>query len=464
MSSETGPSSSVHPTDNKGKRKRPESPSEDPTSRKVYFPNEFETMSLTQDSIVQGYESSAKAVSQDQSNQGTTKETSSQYPQVPVEPHGAFRRVKAPWPTGESAANHPDRTFDDLDNFRKFLRDSRDEAELAVYLGLQHKHDLRNFALSWPVIKTWIKAPHKQTISLKVEISHLIQDGKELSCIVDPYEIWPQRPQESEEHASLRSTHIMSSDLHNFHRTRRYRGELSAMLELDIPLDNVCHPRPQLISWKNEPNDKFDRCWTILGYVSLIPYMKSWEKALGFFVSSSNKAIIYDSNMPTGTIPRPNHLVIAQQCSSVSLEESANDLAPIQVKVTWDRNRNTLRNMNLCRVLTGIAHNGKVLPPTDPMMTQDPRLCRTGASFRDVIRHMMSCGGYGLNLYDLTMSYRVETDNSYYQMDALRTQWKVVHGIFSHSANTNFVIRVLLDVHDYRNGEVYETTELPPVY
>ncbi|KAF9252342.1 hypothetical protein DTO013E5_1224 [Penicillium roqueforti] len=59
--------------------------------------------------------------------------------------------------------------------------------------------------------------------------------------------------------------YTMSSDLHNFHRTRRYRGELNAMLELDIPLDNIFHPRPQLMSWRNKLDDKFDRYWTILG-------------------------------------------------------------------------------------------------------------------------------------------------------------------------------------------------------
>ncbi|CAI7585468.1 unnamed protein product [Penicillium viridicatum] len=317
-----------------------------------------------------------------------------------------------------------------------FLRDSRDEAELAVYVGLQNKHDLRHFALSWPVIKTWIRAPHHKTHSLKVEINHLIQDGKELTCIEDPYEIWPQRSRESEEHTSLRLTHIMawhlvhmskdideyirSSDLDNWHRTRRYRGELSAMLELDIPLDNIVHPRPQLTSWRNELNDRCDRCWSILG--------------------------------------------LAQQCSSSSPERSTNPIPPMQVKVTWDKNENTHKSADLCRVLTAIMHEGKLLPPTDQMMTQDPRLCRTAASFRDIIRHMMSCGGHGLNVYDMKLSYRSETDNCYYQIDAFRTQWKVLHGVFSDPANSNFVIRVLLDVHDYRNGEIYETTELPPVY
>lgn len=361
-----------------------------------------------------------------------------------------------------------------------FLRDSRDEAELAMYVGLQNKHDLRHFALSWPVIKTWIRAPHKQTHSLKVEINHLIQDGKELPCIEDPYEIWPQRSRESQEHASLRLTHIMawhlvqmskdieeyirSSDLDNFHRTRRYRGELSAILELDIPLDNIFHPRPQLISWRNELNDRCDRCWSILGYISWIPYMKSWEKALGFFVSSENKAATYDSGMPTATRARPNHLRLAQQCSSSSPEGNTKSISPMQVKVTWDRNENTHRNADLCRVLTAVVHEGKLLPPADQMMTQDPRLCRTAASFRDIIRHMMSCGGYGLNLYDMKLSYQSETDNYYYQIDAFRSQWKVLHAVFSDPANSNFVIRVLLDVHDYRNGEIYETTELPPVY
>lgn len=258
--------------------------------------------------------------------------------------------------------------------------------------------------------------------------------------------------------------YIRASDMDNFRHTRRYRGELSAILELDIPQDNIFHPRPQLITWRNELNDRCDRCWAILGYISWIPYMKSWEKALIFFVSSKNKAITYDSRMPTKTKPRPNHLRLAQQCSSSSLESSTNALAPFKVKVIWDRSDNTHRNMNLLRVLTAITHDGKVLPPADQMMTQDPRACRTVASFRDIIRHMMCCGAYGLNLGDMKLSYCARADKCYYEIDAFRSQWKVLQGIFSDQANSNFVIRVLLDVHDHRNGEIYETTELPPVY
>ncbi|CAG7935523.1 unnamed protein product [Penicillium nalgiovense] len=435
-------------------------------------------MPLTHNAIAQGYESPPEGVGQDRFTQGKMSCCCSLFSHHNMKVHGDLWITPEPIEAG--APNHSDHTFDDLGNFRKFLRDSRDEAELAVYLGLRHKHDLRHFALSWPIIKTWLRAPHKQTISLKVEINHLIQDGKEISCIEDPYQVWPERPWESEENTSVRITHIMawhlvqmskdieeytmSSDLHNFHRTRRYRGELSAMLEFDIPLDNIFHPRPQLTSWRNELSDRFDRCWTILGYVSWIPYMESWEKALGFFVSSKNKAIIYDSGMPTGTIPRPNGLRLAQQCSSSRLAEGPKGPAPIQVRVIWDRDQNVHGNMNLCGVLAGIAHEGKVLPPTDQIMTQDPRACNTGASFRDIIRHMMSCGGYGLNLCDMMLSYHVETDNFYYQIDAFRSQWKVLQGVFSDPANSNFVIRVLLDVHDFGNGEVYETTELPPVY
>ncbi|KAJ5951922.1 uncharacterized protein N7479_010335 [Penicillium vulpinum] len=485
MSSEAGPSSSVRSSDDKGKRKRPDSPSQDPTSKKSRDRKLPQRQSVGIDSIkVRRFATASipqiyprKQENDHSLDHGKTspKKILSQYQQVSGKPHGA-----SPWASETSTADYLDRTFDDQGNFKNFLRDSRDEAELAMYLGLEHKHDLRHFALSWPVIKTWIKAPHKQTVSLKVEINHLIQDGKELSCIENPHEIWPQRPRESEDHASLRTIHIMawylirmskdieeytmSSDMHNFHLTRRYRGELSAMLDLDIPLDNVSHPRPQLTSWRNDLNERLDRCWAILGYVSWIPYMKSWEKALGFFVSSKNQAIIYDSKMPTETIPRPNHLGLAQQCSSLSVEKRTQSLPPIQVKVNWDRDRNLRKSINLCHVLTGIAHDGKVLPRTDQMMTQDPRLCRTGASFRDIIRHMMSCGGYGLNLDDLILSYRVETDNCYYQINAFRSQWKILHGVFSDRDNSDFVIQVLLEVHDYRNGEIYETTELPPVY
>ncbi|QQK43969.1 hypothetical protein Pdw03_7870 [Penicillium digitatum] len=468
MSSEASPSG-IRPTDDKGKRKRPESPSQDPESKKSGDIKPPQRQSARIESLKQG-----KANPLDLGDI-SPKGSLSQHPQSHMESHGA-----SPWPTEASAPNHPDQTFDDFGDFRKFLCDSRDEAKLAVYLGLQHKHDLRHFALSWPVIKTWIRAPYKQTNSLKDQINLIIYGSKELACIEDPHEIWPQRPRESEERASLRVAHIMawylvqmskdigeyigSSDLDNFHRTRRYRGELSAILELDIPLDNIFHPRPQLVTWRNELSDKFNRCWAILGYVSWIPYLKSWETALGFFASSKSKAIIYDSGIPTKPKPRPNHLTLSQQCPISSLERRIKAPIPLQVKVAWDRNDNTHRNMNLCRVLTAVARDGKVLPQRDQMMTQDPRACRTGASFRDLIRHMMCCGGYGLNLCDMKLSYCAETENCYYEIDAFRTQWKVLQGIFSDAANSNFVIWVLLDVHDYRNGEIYETTELPPVY
>ncbi|KAJ5496501.1 hypothetical protein N7463_008488 [Penicillium fimorum] len=215
MSSEARPSSGAHPTDDKGKRKRPESPSQDlmpKKSRDVETSQmqsaRINSIKVRRDAAVRIHHIHSKKQEKESSPRSClhiVQGNLCQYPQITEELCGAAR-----WPTEENAVNHPDRTFDDLGNFRKFLRGSRDEAELAVYLGLQDKHDLRHFALSWPVLRTWIMAPHKQIASLKVEINHLIQDGKELSCIEDPYEIWPQRPQESKEDAFLRNTHIMA--------------------------------------------------------------------------------------------------------------------------------------------------------------------------------------------------------------------------------------------------------------
>lgn len=368
-----------------------------------------------------------------------------------------------------------DRTFENLGNWSLFLRDSRDEAELAQYLGLQHKHDLRHFALSWPVIKTWIRAPHEQTSALKGEINRLIQDNKDdFSSIEDPYEVWPQQDQESVEQASVRRTHIMawhllqmskdteeyirSSDVQNFYRTRRFRGELAEILELDMPLDLIFHPRPQLTSWRNELVEKFDRCWTILAYVSWIPYMISWEKTLEYLVSTTTKAIIYDTKMLTSTRPRPSHLGFFQTSS-----QGQNPIVPIQVRVNWERDKNSLEKVGLRHLLAKIAQDGRSFPPTDQILTWDPRQCKRGSSFRDNIRRAMSCSIFGFNLCDMALLYQSDTEHTFYELNTFRIQWKVLKGIFSDPDNSNFVIRVVLDIHDPRNGDIYETTELPPV-
>jgi hypothetical protein len=71
MSSEAGPSA-VYPTDGRDKRKRAESPSHNLRSKKVYLPKYLvlETMLLTHNPIVQGYERPTEGVSRDRVTQG----------------------------------------------------------------------------------------------------------------------------------------------------------------------------------------------------------------------------------------------------------------------------------------------------------------------------------------------------------------------------------------------------------
>ena len=375
-------------------------------------------------------------------------------------------------------AINPHGKFDGAGNWKSFLDDSQDEAKLAVYLGLQHKSDLRHFALCWPVIKTWIRAPRDLTGLKKDEVFQLIQESRELPSIENPEAVWPNRSKDSEQSALLKKKHrlawhliqmskdiaeyIQSSDLENLQLTQKFRRELSAILQHEFPM-SVRHPRPELNPWKSkDPKELIDRCWSILSYVSWIPYLKSWENILSFLTDPRIEALLYDSKIPARVRPRPSHLRLSQQCSSPSPYQSIQAPTPIVVKVSWDPDREFDGKLHLWRQLAVITAEKKQPPRRDQTMTQDPRLCRSAGSFRDIIRRMMDCGIHGFNLNELMLSYRSGEDNCYYQHDALRSQWNVLKEMFSDPDNTNFVLQVVLEVHD-GNGDVYETTELPPV-
>jgi hypothetical protein len=100
--------------------------------------------------------------------------------------------------------------FDSASNWKDFLDDHRDDASLVVYLGLQHKSDLRHFALSWPVIKTWMRAPHDLSGLGKEAVFQLIEESGELSIIEDPEVVWPSHSKDSEQSALLKQEHRMA--------------------------------------------------------------------------------------------------------------------------------------------------------------------------------------------------------------------------------------------------------------
>jgi hypothetical protein len=358
------------------------------------------------------------------------------------------------------------------------LEDSCDEAKLTVYLGLQHKSDLRHFALSWPVIKTWIRASDDLIGLSKDEVYQLIEDSTELPSIEDPETVWPKRPTDSEESALLKSKHriawhliqmskniakyIQSSDQSNQQLTQRYRRELGAILQHDITM-RVRHPRPEINPWKEQnPKELMDRCWSVLSYVSWIPYLKSWEIVLSFLTDPRNEALLYDSKKPERVRSRPSLRRLYEQCYSPSSYNVVEGPAPILVKVVWDREREFDGKQRLWRLLANLVAEKKEIPVRDQIMIQDPRLCRSAASFRDLVRRIMDCGIHGFNLNEMILSYRSEQDNCYYQHDALQSQWNVLRGMFSDPDNKNFVLRVVLQVH-VGGGDVYETTDLPPV-
>lgn len=232
-------------------------------------------------------------------------------------------------------------------------------------------------------------------MALKSQVNDLLQNDKEdFSCIHDPYGVWPQHPQESQEQASLRLAHIMawyliqmskyieenirSSDVHNSERTREFRGELAAVFHFNMPMDELSHPRPQLKSRRNGLNDSFDCCWAILNYKSWIPHMMSWEKKLEYLAHSKKKAIGHGTKSPTVTMPRPNYGMLSQQVSPSSPQQTTIVSAPIQVTVIWNKDQATRLNPELRCAVLGVAADRRTIAASEQVSMWDPRFATRG--------------------------------------------------------------------------------------
>ncbi|KAJ5872228.1 uncharacterized protein N7529_004581 [Penicillium soppii] len=218
---------------------------------------------------------------------------------------------------------------------------------------------------------------------------------------------------------------------------------------------SVHHPRPEPNPWKNDsPKELIDRCWSILSYIPWITYLKLWENVLLFLTGPRNDALLYDRKIPQWVQPRPSLLRLSQLCFSPVPLQSSPATAPLLVKLVWDTDWE-FEGKPLCwRHLATLAVQNINPPKKDHIMTQDPRLCISAASLRDVVRRLMDCGIHGLNLHALTLSYHSREDNCYYHYDALRSQWKVLKGMFSDPDNTNFVLKVVLEAHSGK-GDIF---------
>jgi DNA invertase Pin-like site-specific DNA recombinase len=102
---------------------------------------------------------------------------------------------------------------------------------------------------------------------------------------------------------------------------------------------------------------------------------------------------------------RPEVALTALTITKTTAVLTADTLPPTEVRVIWDRQRKFSGQEELEEVLEKAEEKGETIPTDSQIITQDPRLCQTAASFKDAIRRVYNCQRLGVDIHSLNPTY-----------------------------------------------------------
>lgn len=178
------------------------------------------------------------------------------------------------------------------------------EQKTAAYLGYDDLKDLRRLAMSWPVLKAFLKYRKiSNALSRKAAFRH-IKDAEARFTDVNPDTEWPLGVGDPNNSTSdTRSRHLaalllgLEKDLETFaynpednlKQNNRFRTQFQADLTLQIADGNFEVPGPTIARRDGESRlESTNRCWSLLQYLKHVIQSKAWEKEV--FAGSSYRS------------------------------------------------------------------------------------------------------------------------------------------------------------------------------
>lgn len=372
--------------------------------------------------------------------------------------------------TGKDAINDcPGRPSDPS----TFLETESNEQKTAAYIGYSQVAELRQLAISWPLMKAYPKFDAVCSGLSRKSAFLLILANEDAYTDVNPEEKWPLSDKSDN---IVRSRHIatiliqVERDLKyrfapqgNSAKNNLYRTQFRQKYpSLTVPNFNEECPAPELGPLQKEHRlESINRCWVLLRYMRYCIQAKYWNSRF----SQDGVAVrvsVAQSHIP-GWMREPETILrpaIAPQ-GEVAV---ADNLSPISVKVLWQRNKRFPGYEEFMSLLETAEEKGVAIPNSEFLLPDDhdPRLFKTIFAFKDCLRRLYRCQEIGMDIKRLHLDYIIKSSEEPMHVDILLQDWDETLAIFDDKDFSSFSVKVVFAVFEDSCVSLYESDDPLP--
>jgi hypothetical protein len=377
---------------------------------------------------------------------------------------------------------------------RSFIDIDGNEQQLAAYLGYNDVSQLRLLTMSWPVLNSILIFDKIAKNMNKRSALQLIHDRESDYVNVAMHEVWPISKEDDEatlKHKKSRWLAVILLLLEGDLKRLRYMEGFKYFAQEQIrAIDTYREQNPErtdqfpdvkyaapgtipnpermevtppvLGPYKGEDRlESINRCWHLLKYFRACRAAKGqWSKKF------SPTAIVQRIQVDISHVPDWMKPCEAEEqlpeIPKTKAVVAADALAPIKISIVWDKDEPFDEKDELDAALKTAKGRGIVIPGTDMVLLQDPRLCKTGEFFRDSIRRQFNCQKIGIDIRVLDLQYKnLSLSKGIKEKDILRDTWEQTKSTFEDANNSEFTIHVQFQATDEPDN-IWESFEAPP--
>ncbi|KAH0346279.1 hypothetical protein KCU83_g7430, partial [Aureobasidium melanogenum] len=355
------------------------------------------------------------------------------------EPPSSKRRKgdQIPQPVVEQSGDpgHPATFFSNVEN----------ENKTAGYLGLQHTSNLRQLAVTYPVLQAFVSFAQVGANTRSHTTLVLLADNGKQYDVDDAETKWPTPPG----HSNL-----------NHNKAARIA---TILIKLRQGLEAMANKTPaEAQKLQDEANATLSKAHPKLA----VAVINHGQQNIQYFQhqshASKNIENFKESGLSKGAAVKPDSIPTwlrpkapgADTIPVSTVVTTADSLSKKSFSVVW------FSKFDSEDLETALGEHEDLDPPSSKQsLTTDPRLFKTSMGFRDQIRRQYNCVGLHMQLQKCQLEYMNE--GSKMHADFLQTDWEEAKDLLNDDKNSECVFKVGFYPLAEGDDEVFETDEHP---
>ncbi|KAH0288529.1 hypothetical protein M436DRAFT_60590 [Aureobasidium namibiae CBS 147.97] len=383
---------------------------------------------------------------------------------------GGRKRRKPNQLSNQTTSEHPG----DPANPASFANFFENENKTAAYLGFSHTSDLRRIAVSFPVLRAYIKFEPISSNARSHDSLALLADGvDQYTNVEEPEQKWPLvAGDRSERHNKACRIAAVLVDLKN-----GLEGLCDPLLsDRNQELQDAAHkdfskayPGMSIVNIQHVPTllskgqlgplesesavEPFNRCYGLLKYFQHQLKAGKNHKNLRDKHGLSRGSPVKSESIPSWMRPKVPGAETIPVNPAVSI---ADKLSKKSFVALWHKK---FDDDELEAALAEKDNEGVDRPDSRQILSTDPRVYTTSMAFRDQLRRQFRCAQLKTTIFKCRLEYKVEDDT--HNADVLQGDWHQIKELLNDDKNTECIFKLgfapLADGEDFS----YETDEHP---